>query len=89
MEFTLFDNSLEIARFELFEEDFKREHPKKDAYWTGAQMTLYAGISPYGFSQFRPNGGGSAKGGFFDEGTTIDLYFVQNWLVNQVAVCTS
>ena len=52
-------------------------------------MTLYAGISPYGFSQFCPSGGGSAMDGIFGQGTTIDLYFVQNWLVNQVAVRTS
>ena len=52
-------------------------------------MPLYASISPYGFSQFRPNGGGSAIDGILGQGTTIDLYFVQNWLVNQVAVRTS
>ena len=52
-------------------------------------MTLYARISPYGFSQFRPNGSGSAMDGVLGQGTTIDLYFVQNWLVNQVAVRTS
>ena len=89
MEFTLFDNGLEIARFELFEEDFKREHPIKDAYWTGAQMASYGSISPYGFLHFRPNCGGSAMDGILGQGTTIDLYFVQNWLVNQVAVRTS
>ena len=89
LEFTLFDNSLEIARFEIFEEDFKREHPIKDAYRTGAQMTLYASISPYGISQFHPNGSGSAMDGILGQGTTIDLYFVQNWLVNQVIVRTS
>jgi len=80
---------LEIARFELFEEDFKREHTIKDNYRTGAQITVYAGISLYGFSQFRPNGGGSAVDGILGQGTTIDLYFVQNLLVNQVAVRTS
>ena len=89
MEFTLFDNRFEIARFEIFEEDYKREHPVKDAYRTGAQMTLYVSISPYGFSQFRPNGGGLAIDGILGQGTTIDLYVVQNWLVNQVAVRTS
>ena len=52
-------------------------------------MTVYAGISLYGFSQFRPNGGGSAVDGILGQGTTIDLYFVQNWLVNQVTVRTS
>ena len=49
-------------------------------------MTVYASISLYGFSQFRPNGGGSAMDSILGQGTTIDLYFVQNWLVNQVAV---
>ena len=52
-------------------------------------MTLSASISPYGFSQFRLNDGGSAMDGILGQGTTIDLYFVRNWLVNQVAVRTS
>ncbi len=52
-------------------------------------MALYASISPYGFSQFRPNGSGSAMDGILGQVTTIDLYFVANWLVNQVAVHTS
>ena len=89
MEFTLFDYRFEIARFEIFEEDYKREYAIKDAYRTGAQMALYASISPYGFSQFCPNGSGSAMDGILGQVTTIDLYFVPNWLVNQVAVHTS
>ena len=52
-------------------------------------MTVYASISLYGFSQFRPNGGGSAVDGILGQGTTIDLYCVLNWLVNLVAVRTS
>ena len=52
-------------------------------------MTVYAGIFLYGFSQFRPNGAGSAVDGILGQGTTIDLYFVQKWLVNQVTVRTS
>ena len=52
-------------------------------------MTVYASISLYGFSQFSPNGGESAVDGILGQGTTIDLYFVQNWLVNQVTVRTS
>ena len=89
MEFTHFDKRFEIARFGIFKEDYKREHPIKDAYRTGAQMPHYASISPYCFSQFRPNGSRSAMDGILGQVTTIDLYFVPNWFVNQVAVHTS
>ncbi len=51
-------------------------------------MTLYASISANGYSQFRPNGGVTAMDGILGQGTTIDLCFVQNWLVNQVTMRT-
>ena len=89
MEFTLFDNKFEIARVKIFEEDYNRKHPIMDAYRTGAQMALYASISLYGLSQFRPNGSASAMDGILGQVTTINLYFLPNSLVNQVAVHTS